>query len=143
MWSMRQDDDDRRGRHVVAALNVQLVFVTRYRRGVLTSEHLGTLGEVFASVCTNFGDELVELNGEDDHVHLLVAYSPHVAVARLVNALKGVSARRLRQRYRCVPTGAPVVAVVLRRVGRWRSTGDAQAVHPPAAHRELAGLAPP
>ncbi len=55
---------------------------------------------MFASVCTDFGAELVELDGEDDHVHLLVAYSPHVAVARLVNALKGVSARRLRQRYR-------------------------------------------
>ena len=25
---------------------------------------------------------------------------PHIAVARLVNSLKGVSARRLRQRYR-------------------------------------------
>ena len=63
--------------------NVQLVFVTRYRRGVLTGEHLGTLGEVFASVGADVGAELVELDGEDDHVHLLVAYPPHVAVARL------------------------------------------------------------
>jgi putative transposase len=55
---------------------------------------------VFASVCADFSAELVELDGEDDHVHLLVAYLPHVAVARLVNSLKGVSARRLRQRYR-------------------------------------------
>jgi hypothetical protein len=52
IWSMRQEDDDRRGRHVVAALNVQLVLVTRYRRGVLTGEHLATLGEVFATVPT-------------------------------------------------------------------------------------------
>jgi putative transposase len=97
---MRQDDDDRRGRHVVSALNVQLVLVTKYRRRVLTGEHLGTLGEVLASVCADVGAELVELDGEDDHVHLLVADPPHVAVARLVNSLKGVSARRLRQRYR-------------------------------------------
>jgi REP-associated tyrosine transposase len=55
---------------------------------------------VFASVCADFSAELVEMDGEDDHVHLLVAYLPHVAVARLVNSLKGVSARRLRQRYR-------------------------------------------
>jgi putative transposase len=55
---------------------------------------------VFASVCADFSAELVELDGEDDHVHLLVAYLPHVAVARLVNSRKGVSARRLRQRYR-------------------------------------------
>jgi putative transposase len=77
-----------------------LVFVTKYRRGVLTDEHLDTLRGVFASVCADFGAELVEMDGEDDHVHLLVAYPPHVAVARLVNSLKGVSARRLRQRYR-------------------------------------------
>jgi putative transposase len=97
---MRQEDDDRRGRHVVSALNVHLVLVTKYRRGVLTGKHLDTLGEVFASVCADFGTELVEMDGEDDHVHLLVAYPPHVAVTRLVNSLKGVSARRLRQRYR-------------------------------------------
>jgi putative transposase len=67
----------------VAALNVQLVFVTKYRRGVLTGKHLDTLGEVFASVCADFGAELVELDAEDDHVQLLVASPPHVAVARL------------------------------------------------------------
>jgi putative transposase len=97
---MRQEDDYRRGRHVVAALNVQLVLVTKGRRGVLTGNHLGTLGEVFASMGADFGAELVEMDGEDDHVQLLVANPPHVAVTRLVNSLKGVSARRLRQRYR-------------------------------------------
>jgi putative transposase len=40
------------------------------------------------------------MDGADDHVHLLVAYPPTVAVARLVNSLKGVSSRRLRARYR-------------------------------------------
>jgi putative transposase len=74
MWSMRQADHDRRGRPVVSALNVHLVFVTKYRRGVLTGEHLGTLREVFASVGADFGAQLVELDAEDDHVHLLVAY---------------------------------------------------------------------
>jgi putative transposase len=97
MWWMRQEDDCRRGRHVVSAFNMQSVFVTRYRRGVLTG--LGTLGEVFASAGADFGAELVELDAEDDPVHLLVAYPPQVAVARLVYCLKGVSARRLRQRY--------------------------------------------
>ena len=84
----------------MAALYVQLVFVTKFRRGVLTGKHLDTLGEVFASVGADLGAELVELDAEDDHVHLLVASPPHVAVARLVNSRKGVSARRLRQRYR-------------------------------------------
>jgi putative transposase len=98
---MRQDDDYRRGRPVVHALSVHLVFfVTKYRRGMLTGEPLKMLREVFASVCADFGAELVELNSEDDHVRLLVAYPPNVAVARLVNSLNDVSVRRLRQRYR-------------------------------------------
>jgi putative transposase len=77
-----------------------LVFVTKYRRGVLTGERLDALQEVLTSVCADFRAKLVEMDGEDDHVHLLVGYPPNVAVARLVNSLKGVFARRLRQRYR-------------------------------------------
>ena len=84
----------------MAGLNVQLVLVTKDRRGGLTGEHLGTLGQVFASVGADVAAELVELDAEDDHVQLRVASPPQVAVARLVNSRKGVSARRLRQRYR-------------------------------------------
>ena len=51
-------------------------------------------------MCADFGARLVECNGEDDHVHLLVSYPPQVAVSRLVNSLKGVSSRRLQQHYR-------------------------------------------
>jgi putative transposase len=50
-----------------------------------------------AEVCTDFAAELREFNGETDHVRLLVHYPPKVALSRLVNSLKGVSARRLRQ----------------------------------------------
>jgi putative transposase len=99
-WSMASTDDYRRGRHVVSALHVHLVFVTKYRRGVLTGEMIGYLADVFGNVCQDFGAVLAEYNGEDDHVHLLIEYPPKVAVASLVNSLKGVSARRLRQRYR-------------------------------------------
>lgn len=97
---MTTGDAYRRGRHVVSALHVHLVFVTKYRRGVLTGEHVRYLTGVFGSVCRDFGAALVECNGEDGHVHLLIEYPPKVAVASLVNSLKGVSARKLRQRYR-------------------------------------------
>jgi putative transposase len=66
----------------------------------LAGEMVGYLAEVFGKVCEDFGAVLAECNGEDDHVHLLVEYPPKVPVAALVNSLKGVSARRLRQRYR-------------------------------------------
>jgi putative transposase len=94
---MSQDADYRRGRHVVSAMHVHLVFVTRYRRGVLDDAMLIRCEQVMREVCGDFGAELAEFNGEHDHVHLLAWYPPKVAVSSLVNSLKGVSSRRLRQ----------------------------------------------
>lgn len=89
----------RTGRHCVFGLHVHLVFVTKYRRSVLTDAAHETLRELFAKVCQDFEAVLVESNGEDDHVHLLVEYPPKVALSKLVNSLKGVSSRRLRQQH--------------------------------------------
>ena len=36
------------------------------------------------------------MDGDDDHIHLLVSYPPTVALSQLVKSLKGVSSRRLR-----------------------------------------------
>jgi putative transposase len=79
---------------------VPLGLVSKDRGGVLGGEHLDALGEGFASVGADVGAELVELDGQDDQVQLLVASPPQVAVARLVNSRKGIAARRLRQRSR-------------------------------------------
>jgi putative transposase len=78
-------------------MHVHLVFVTKYRRGVFTKAVLDDLQEIFAKVCTDFEATLVEFDGEDDHVHLLVEYPPKVAVSKLVNSLKGVSSLLIRK----------------------------------------------
>jgi len=51
------------------------------------------------NVCTDFECELAEFNGESNHVHLLVNFPPKVALSKLVNSLKGVSSRRMRQEF--------------------------------------------
>jgi putative transposase len=78
-------------------MHVHLVFVTKYRRGVLNEEMLMVCEDTMRKVCEDFEAELREFNGEDDHVHLLVHYPPKVAVSKPVNSLKGVSARILRR----------------------------------------------
>lgn len=88
----------RRGRSVVSLLHVHLVFVTKYRRGVLSDRALEVIRDAAASVCQDFDARLVEMDGEDDHVHLLVEYPPTVMLSRLVNSLKGVTSRVLRAR---------------------------------------------
>lgn len=95
---MEKVNDIRSGRHCVFMMHVHLVFVTKYRRGVFTKEILDALKPIFTSVCADFEAELVEFDGEDDHVHLLVNYPPKLAVSSLVNSLKGVSSRLIRKR---------------------------------------------
>jgi putative transposase len=73
-----------------------LVFVPKYRRAVITERVFTVLQLAWEQVCAGFECELRETGWESDHVHLLVAYPPKVALSRLVNSLKGVSARRVR-----------------------------------------------
>jgi REP-associated tyrosine transposase len=96
---MAEYSDIRTGRHCVFILHVHLVFVTKYRHRVFGSRHLERMEQIMRDVCSDFGAELAEFNGEADHVHLLVNFPPTVAVSRLVNSLKGVSSRRLRQEF--------------------------------------------
>ena len=73
-------------------MHVHLVFVTKYRYRVFDGKAVESLRMIFAKVCTDFETTLVEMDREDNHVHLLIQYPPKVSVSSLVNSLKGVSA---------------------------------------------------
>lgn len=58
------------------------------------------------TVCDQLDVELVEFNGEADHVHVLVGYPPTLAISVLVQRLKGRTAYAVRREF----TGACVRA---------------------------------
>lgn len=86
-----------RGRSVVFLLHVHLVFVVKRRRRALDARCIVRLREIFTEVCKVVTAELLEMDGEADHVHLLLSYPPVLAISELVNRLKGVSSRFLRK----------------------------------------------
>ena len=96
---MSYSQEIRTGRHCVFNMHVHLVFVAKYRRDVFTKAMLKTMQEVFERVCLDFEAELVEFDGEHDHVHLLVNYPLKIAISSLVNSLKGASSRILRTKH--------------------------------------------
>jgi putative transposase len=96
---MAEYEDIRTGRHCVFVLHAHLVFVTKYRHKVFTDAHLRRLEQIMRDVCNDFEVELAEFNGGNNHVHLLVNFPPKVALSKLVNSLKGVSSRRMRQEF--------------------------------------------
>jgi putative transposase len=93
------DPDIRRGRSTIYHLHAHLVFVTNYRRPVFADTMLTSCQQLIRDVCTGVNTELREFNGQSDHVHLMVHHPPNLALSVLVNRLKGVSSRQLRQQY--------------------------------------------
>ena len=101
---MSSSQEIRVGRHCVFNMHVHLVFVAKYRKKVFTKEILDDMQVIFEKVCSKFEAqlveaELVEFDGEYDHVHLLVNYPPKIAISSLVNSLKGASSRILRTKH--------------------------------------------
>ena len=85
-----------RRRHSVTKLVVHLVFTTKYRRKLFDGYMIQQLKEAFESACEKLECDLLEIDGEQDHVHLLIAYPPKLAISVMVNNLKATSSRRLR-----------------------------------------------
>jgi putative transposase len=42
-------------------------------------------------VANDFEATVVECNGEENHIHLLVQYHPKISISSLVRSMKGVS----------------------------------------------------
>lgn len=85
-----------RKRHSVSKLVVHLVFTTKYRHKLFTGVMIDQLREAFESACVKLECELIEMDGEQDHVHLLISYPPKLSISVMVNNLKAVSSRMLR-----------------------------------------------
>lgn len=83
--------------HCVFNLNYHLVLVTKYRRKCITAPMLERMKVICTELTQKWACELLEFNGEADHVHLLLSLNPNVAPSAFVNNLKTVSSRFIRK----------------------------------------------
>lgn len=75
------------------------MFVTKYRHRVFTDAMLTFTENTMRCVCVERGAELVDLNGEADHVCLLVDYPPTLAISVHARRLKGRTAYSVRREF--------------------------------------------
>lgn len=84
--------------HAVFSLQYHLVLVTKYRKKVL----VGKVSEDLMSICRrlitdNFEGKIIEMETDEDHIHILMDMGPKYSIKEIVNSLKGVSSRLLRR----------------------------------------------
>lgn len=89
----------RSGSHSVFSIHLHVVFVTKYRRQVLTKEMITDCQKVFERVLEVNQSKLKECNGEPDHLHLLLDIHPNNNISDLIGSLKSASSRVLRRKY--------------------------------------------
>ncbi len=83
----------------VSDLKAHLVLTTKYRRKVINAAMFTRLSEIFNELCSKWGCEVVEFNGEQDHIHLLFGYYPQMQLSKFVNNLKTVSSLYIRKEF--------------------------------------------
>ena len=92
--------DYNRKSHSVFLLTYHIVFVTKYRRPVITDEIGDFMKDHAAYLCGRFEGELLSAETDRDHMHLLVSRPPDVAPSRLVTTLKTQLSKEVRAEYR-------------------------------------------
>jgi len=85
--------------HVVWHCQYHIVWTPKYRYKVLKGIVAQDVHNCVHIYCGRLGCEVVELNVQSDHVHLLVKVPPKVAISELMGTLKGKTALRLFSRF--------------------------------------------
>ncbi|MGL5051266.1 MAG: IS200/IS605 family transposase [Fusobacteriaceae bacterium] len=76
-----------------------LVVIIKYRRKCINNGILEDLKEISKRLLSVKGDIVLEVTGEEDHLHILFECLPQVELAKLVNTFKTVSSRLIRKKY--------------------------------------------
>jgi putative transposase len=89
--------DYRKSTHCIYDLKYHLVWITKYRKPVLSGEIGRRVRELVRRICASLDVEIIKGNIRQDHVHLLVSVPPTLSVSKLVQRMKGVTSRVLLQ----------------------------------------------
>lgn len=87
------------GRGYVYSIQYHIVWCVKYRRKVLIPPIEKSLINILNKIAEDNNFQILECNGDLDHIHLLINCSPQHYIPDMIKALKGVSARLLMKEY--------------------------------------------
>ena len=96
-------------RNVVYSCKYHIVFCPKYRRKVLAGEVEKDFKKIVRDISEEFNVELLEIETDKDHVHLLVDCDPQFGVAKYIKIVKGRSSRILRLKFKHLRTSLPTL----------------------------------
>jgi len=90
----------RKTTHTTYDCKYHLVWLTKYRKKVMTGIIAERAREIIRGVCKENEVEIIKGHISKDHVHLFVSVPPHLSISKLVQYLKGKSSYKMLQENR-------------------------------------------
>ena len=90
----------RKQSHCVYQCEYHLVFATKYRRKIFNEGVFAYILERMKEIKDHYPEiEILEINHDQDHVHMLVSIPPKMSVGQVVKTIKSNTSRRLKEKF--------------------------------------------
>ena len=97
---MAEYDKYHKNRHAVYLLQYHLVVVTKYRHPVIDGDVKDRLISLSHEIIEeHWKGEILEINTDHDHIHILFEISPQTQLSKLINNYKTVTSRLIRKEF--------------------------------------------
>lgn len=90
----------RRSSHTVYDLKFHLVWITKYRKPVLTGEVAIRMRELVREVCKARDVEILKGHISREHVHIFVSVPPQLSISELMKSIKGRTSRKILMEFK-------------------------------------------
>ncbi len=90
----------RKTSHSVYDIKYNVVWITKYRKPVLSKDVGRRLRELIRQVCTGMDIQIIKGHVSRDHVHMMVSVPPYISVSDMMKRIKGRTSYKLMNEYR-------------------------------------------
>ena len=88
--------------HTVFYHRFHIVWITKYRKRVLSGDLRLRLREIIAQVAEGMNIKIINGVLSADHVHIFAEIPPHISVSEFVKIAKGRSSRKIQQEIQAI-----------------------------------------
>jgi putative transposase len=92
----------RRSSHSRYDIKYHFVWVTKYRRSILTGPVGTRVRELVREICRTHDVEILQGAVSSDHVHVLLSCPPNVSPSKIMQYIKGKTSRKLMMEFKHV-----------------------------------------
>lgn len=76
-------------------LKVHLILVCKYRKKLLVQGIETDVKNTIREIESNSDFEIIEMEADKDHIHLMIQHIPRMSISSIVNRIKSISTKRI------------------------------------------------